>query len=318
MEPGDGGIHHAVAVGRALQETLARVLIGTPTAVMHASVAALCGGHLLIEDVPGVGKTLLASTLAASLGARMSRIQGHADLLPTDVTGVSVYSPEDRSWEFRPGPVFAPVVLADELNRTPPRTQSALLEAMEEHQVSVDGNCWPLPWPHFVVATQNPVSQRGTYPLVESQLDRFALSTTIGYPDAEQESRIVRHHGGRYALGDIEAVTGPDGWRRAQEAAETVAVTGVVADYAVALCRATRHAPGVELGASPRAAIWLIRAAQARAVLAGRDFVAPSDIKDMAVPCLAHRLVLTDEAASLASAANLVSSVVAATAAPRP
>ncbi len=318
MEPGDGGIHHAVAVGRALQETLARVLIGTPAAVMHASVAALCGGHLLIEDVPGVGKTLLASTLAASLCARMSRIQGHADLLPTDVTGVSVYSPEDRSWEFRPGPVFAPVVLADELNRTPPRTQSALLEAMEEHQVSVDGNCWPLPRPHFVVATQNPVSQRGTYPLVESQLDRFALATTIGYPDAEQESRIVRHHGGRYALGDIEAVTGPDGWRRAQEATETVAVTEVVADYAVALCRATRHAPGVELGASPRAAIWLIRAAQARAVLAGRDFVAPSDVKDMAVPCLAHRLVLTDEAAGLASAANLVSSVVAATAAPRP
>lgn len=315
---GDGSFHHAMTVGRALQHNLSRVLLGASTAVTDASVAVLCGGHLLIEDVPGVGKTVLAAALAASLGTQMSRIQGHADLLPTDVTGVSVYSPEERSWEFRPGPVFAPVVLADELNRTPPRTQSALLEAMEEHQVSVDGDRWPLPRPHFVVATQNPVSQRGTYPLVESQLDRFAVATAIGYPDAEHESRIVRQQGGRYALGQIEPVTGPDGWRRAQEATEAVKVAEAVAEYAVAICRATRGAPGVELGASPRAAMWLIRAAQARAVLAGRIFVTPSDVKAMAAPCLAHRLVLAERGSGLAAASELVQSVVATTAAPRP
>ena len=305
-------------LGRALVGNLERILLGSPAAVTAAALAALSGGHLLIEDVPGVGKTVLAHALAASLGVELSRIQGHADLLPGDVTGVSVYSPEERAWEFRPGPVFAHVVLADELNRTPPRTQSALLETMEEQQVTVDGQTWPLPRPHLVIATQNPVSQRGTYPLVESQLDRFAVATTIGYPDAEHETRIVRHQGGRAALEGIGAVCGPDRWQQAQAATAALPVAEPVAAYAVALCRATREAPGVALGASPRAAIWLIRAAQARAVLSGREYVAPADVKAVAVGGLAHRLLMSDGGAGLAAAVRLVESVLQTVAAPRP
>src|SRR6202042_3045692 len=186
----------AVALGQALVRNLEQVVLGSRGALVAAAVAALSGGHLLIEDVPGVGKTVLARTLAASLGAKLSRVQGHPDLLPSDVTGVSVFSPDTSTWEFRPGPVFAHVVLVDELNRTPPRTQAALLETMEEQQVSVDGESYPLPRPHLVIATQNPLSQLGTYPLVESQLDRFALATAIGYPDAAVETQIVLQQGG--------------------------------------------------------------------------------------------------------------------------
>ncbi|MDA8044246.1 MAG: AAA family ATPase, partial [Actinomycetota bacterium] len=305
-------------LGRDLLANLSRVLLGAADAVMAAASVALSGGHLLIEDVPGVGKTVLAHALAASLGAELSRLQGHADLLPSDVTGVSVYSPDERSWEFRPGPVFAHVVLADELNRTPPRTQSALLEAMEEGQVSVDGQTWPLPRPHLVIATQNPVTQRGTYPLVESQLDRFAMATTIGYPDAEHEVSIVRHQGGRRALAELDAICTTEQWRQAQEVTEAVPVAEAVAAYAVALCRATRRAPEVELGASPRAAIWLIRAAQARAVLTGRPFVSPDDVKAAAGPCLAHRLVMADRDAGPSAGAAVVRAVLEATPAPRP
>src|SRR5580698_3052602 len=176
----------AVALGQALVQNLRRVVFGSEGALTAAAMAALSGGHLLIEDVPGVGKTVLARALAASLGAELSRVQGHPDLLPSDVTGVSVYAPDTSTWEFRPGPVFAHVVLVDELNRTPPRPQAALLETMEEQQESVDGESWPLPRPHLVIATQNSFSQLGTYPRVESQLDRFALATAVGYPDAAQ------------------------------------------------------------------------------------------------------------------------------------
>ncbi|HWE54062.1 MAG TPA: MoxR family ATPase [Acidimicrobiales bacterium] len=307
-----------VNLGRRLQEQLGRVLFGSPDALTAAATSALSGGHLLIEDVPGVGKTVLAHALAASLGVQMSRIQGHADLLPSDVTGVSVYSPDERTWEFRPGPIFAHVVLADELNRTPPRTQSALLEAMEEGQVTADGRTWPLPRPHLVIATQNPVSQRGTYPLVESQLDRFATATTIGYPDADQETRIVRHQGGRFALDAIGPICTATEWTDAQAVTGAVPVSEAVAAYAVELCRATRTAPGVELGASPRAAIWLIRSAQARAVLAERDFVSPDDVKAAAPGGLAHRLVMAETAGGLAAGRGVVDRLLESTPTPRP
>src|SRR5580700_10408030 len=211
-------IDAAVSLGRALVGNLSKVLLGTPGALTAAAMAALSGGHLLIEDVPGVGKTVLARAIATSLGAELSRVQGHPDLLPSDVTGVSVYASDKETWEFRQGPVFAHVVLFDELNRTPPRTQSALLETMEEQQVSVDGESWPLPLPHMVIATQNPRSQRGTFPLVESQLDRFAIATSIGYPDAASEAQMALHEGGKYALARLQPVCRPEDWLRAQHA----------------------------------------------------------------------------------------------------
>ena len=273
---------------------------GTPRAVTMAVVAALSGSHLLIEDVPGVGKTVLARALATALGVQLSRVQGHPDLLPSDVTGVTVFSPDTGTWEFRPGPVFGHVVLLDELNRTPPRTQSALLEAMEEQQVSVDGESWPLPRPHLVIGTQNPIGQLGTYPLVESQLDRFGLSTSIGYPDAEVETRLVLHNGGRYALDRLVPVCRPGpvaaGHRRHRVGRRW---SPAVAEYAVSLVRATRPAGTVRLGASPRAAISLIRSAQAYAVLTGRAYVTPQDVQAVAVACLSHRLVAEGAAATV-------------------
>lgn len=284
-------VEEAMATGANLHQALSAVLLGTPKAVTIAVVAALSGSHLLIEDVPGVGKTVLARAMATALGVQLSRVQGHPDLLPSDVTGITVFSPDTASWEFRPGPVFGHVVLLDELNRTPPRTQSALLEAMEEQQVSVDGESWPLPRPHLVIGTQNPIGQLGTFPLVESQLDRFGLSTSIGYPDAMVETRLVLHNGGRYALDTMVPVSDPAQWARAIEATASVRVVTTVAEYAVALVRATRTAGTVRLGASPRAAISLIRSAQAYAVLSGRAYVTPQDIQAVAVACLSHRLV---------------------------
>jgi MoxR-like ATPase len=284
-------VDQAVDLGRRLFGSLSSVLLGTPGAVTVATVAALSGSHLLIEDVPGVGKTVLARALATSLGVRLARVQGNPDLLPSDITGVTVYTPETAAWEFRPGPVFGQVVLLDELNRTPPRTQSALLEAMAEQQVSVDGETWPLPLPHLVIGTQNPVGQLGSFPLVESQLDRFGLSTTIGYPDAATETQLVLHSGGRYALDGLSPVCDATGWAAAIEATASVAVVPAVAEYAVALVRATRTAGTVRLGASPRAAISLLRAAQAHAVLGGRGYVSPTDVQAVAAPALAHRLV---------------------------
>jgi MoxR-like ATPase len=311
-------LDHAIALGQALLRNLERVVLGSAEALTAAAIAALSGGHLLIEDVPGVGKTVLARTLATSLGAELSRVQGHPDLLPSDVTGVSVFMPDTGSWDFRPGPVFAHVVLVDELNRTPPRTQSALLETMEEHQVSVDGQSWPLPQPHLVIATQNPQSQRGTFPLVESQLDRFALATPIGYPDVTQEVRLALHGGGTYALAELGPVCTLDEWQRAQRATEDVAVHEAVATYAVELCRASRTAPGVHLGASPRAAIWLIRAAQAHAVLTARPYVVPDDVKAVAVACLSHRILTVESDAGAEQSVAVVRHLLETTPAPRP
>ena len=305
----------ASAVARALHASLSGVLLGTPDAITVAVVAALSGSHLLIEDVPGVGKTVLARALATTLGAKLSRIQGHPDLLPSDVTGITVFDQNTGTWDFRPGPVFAHVVLLDELNRTPPRTQSALLESMEEQQVSVDGESWPLPRPHLVIATQNPVGQLGTHPLVESQLDRFGLSTSIGYPDAEVETQLVLHHGGRYALDALGAVCEPPQWEQIIETTVSAEVVTPVAEYAVALVRATRSAGTVRLGASPRAAISLIRSAQAYAILSNRAYVTPADVQTMAVACLSHRLIIDGAAGD---GRDLVRHIIATVPVPQP
>jgi MoxR-like ATPase len=313
-----GEVDAAIALGQALVHNLERVVFGSDQAVTVAAAAALSGGHLLIEDVPGVGKTVLARALATSLGADLSRVQGHPDLLPSDITGVSVFAPDTGRWEFRRGPVFAGVVLVDELNRTPPRTQSALLETMEERQVTVDGESWPLPQPHMVIATQNPRSQRGTFPLVESQLDRFAVATSIGYPDAGEEAELALHAGGTYALAQLEPACTPQEWLRAQRATEAVPVARPVAEYAVEICRASRHARGVYLGASPRASIWLVRAAQAHAVLASRDYVVPDDVKAMALACLSHRVLAAEGDDNMEQATAMVRTILEATVAPRP
>jgi MoxR-like ATPase len=305
----------AAGVAQGLDANLSRVVRGAPDTLRVAVVAALSGGHLLIEDVPGVGKTLLARTLAVSLGAELSRIQGHPDLLPGDVTGVTVYDQRTGMWDFRQGPVFSHVVLLDELNRTPPRTQSALLESMDEQQVTVDGQTWPLPQPHLVLATQNPVGQLGTFPLVESQLDRFALCTTVGYPDAATESRLAMHDGGRDAMATLRPVCSVAEWAAAIAATAEVSVAEPIAAYAVAIARATREAAGVRLGASPRASIALVRSAQAHALVSGRGYVAPDDVRAMAGPSLVHRLVVDGDGRF---AASVVSGLLSTLPAPRP
>jgi MoxR-like ATPase len=317
---GEGSSVELLETARLLHGNLQKVVLGLPETLLITTVAAISGAHLLLEDVPGVGKTVLAHAVAKSFGVSMTRIQGHPDLLPSDVTGVSIYSPEDRSWEFRHGPIFAHVVLVDELNRTPPRSQSALLEAMEEGQVTVDGRSWQLPHPHFVIATQNPSGQLGTFPLVESQLDRFALATPLGYPDEAIEARLTMDQGGREALGKIAPITSAKRWVELMRAVRKVLLAEPVAGYAVSVTRATRTAPGVRLGASPRASITLVKAAQAHAFLMQRTYVSPVDIQAMAVPALAHRLILENTTAhtTLTKSRELIQSILSSLPVPQP
>ena len=276
----------------AIEANLNRVIKGKEEGIRLLLTALLSGGHTLLEDVPGTGKTTLAKSLAKSLSGEFRRIQFTPDLLPADVTGSSFYNPTDGSFTFRPGPVFTNVLLADEINRTSPRTQSALLEVMSEAQVTVEGEARLLPHPFFVVATQNPSDYQGTYPLPEAQLDRFALRITLGYPDAAHELDILYSQNARHPLEDLQPVVSTDDVARLQESVKSVRVDPAVAEYILRLIEHTRSDARLRLGISPRGSLTLFRAAQARAKMQGRDFVLPDDVRALAVPVLAHRILL--------------------------
>lgn len=290
-------VAHVRRVADALIENISKVLVGKESAIKEALCALLCNGHILAEDVPGVGKTMLARALARSLGVSFRRIQFTPDLLPSDVIGVTVYDQRSGVFQFRPGPIFAQVVLADEINRGTPRTQSALLECMEERQVTVDGEIYPLASPFIVIATQNPVEFEGTFPLPEAQLDRFFARIVLGYPDEASEIAMLERLKLEHPIERIGQVVSAEELLRAQEIVRTVHVDPSVAAYVVHLVRWTRQHPDVALGVSPRGSLALYRAAQAHAALEGRPYVLPDDVKRMAVAVLSHRLIVTPEAA---------------------
>ena len=269
-----------------------RVIVGKREAIELVVIGLLCQGHLLIEDVPGTGKTMLARSIARSLGCSFSRIQFTPDMLPSDVTGVSIYNQATHQFEFRPGPIMAQIVLADEINRATPKTQAALLEAMEERQITVDGVTRPLPRPFMVLATQNPIEYEGTFPLPEAQLDRFFLRIRLGYPAVEDEIRILERQQYRHPIEELERVASVEELLQAQEAIRAVYVAPAVKRYIVELTRRTREYPDIYLGASSRGSLTLYRAGQARAAIYGRDFVLPDDVKALALPALGHRVIV--------------------------
>ncbi len=286
-------------VGESLQrvvDNVNRVVIGKREAVQQAVIALLCGGHVLIQDVPGVGKTLLARSVARSAACSFKRIQFTPDLLPSDITGVNVYNQRSGDFEYHPGPIVAQMVLADEINRAVPKTQSALLEAMEESQVTVDGVTHPLPRPFLVMATLNPIEYEGTFPLPEGELDRFFLRISLGYPRFEDEVAIVEQQLQGHPIDSLEPVISPEGVLELQAAVRNVFVDTLITQYIVALVEATRAHPDVDLGASPRGSLALRRAGQALALVQGRDYVLPDDVKEMAEPVLAHRIFVSPSA----------------------
>ena len=283
-------------LARLVGDNVERVIVGKRREVDLVLVALLCRGHVLIEDVPGVGKTVLAKAIARSIGSSFKRIQFTPDLLPSDVTGVSVFNMRSSSFEFRPGPVFGQMVLADEINRATPKTQAALLEAMEEAQVTVDGVTHRLPVPFIVLATQNPIEYEGTFPLPEAQLDRFLIRLSMGYPGRVNELAMLDRQEQHHPLDDLQQVTTADQLLVAQEAVKRVHVGDEAREYIVGLVEATRRHDDVALGASPRGSIALFSAARAWAALVGRDYVAPDDVKALAEPTLAHRLIVNPAA----------------------
>ncbi len=293
--------------GEKVVANVERVIVGKHEEVRLALVALLCRGHLLIEDVPGTGKTVLAKAIARSLGCTFRRIQFTPDLLPSDVTGLSIYNQKTQEFEFKPGPIMAQVVLADEINRATPKTQSALLEAMEERQATIDGITYPMPDPFLVIATQNPIEYEGTFALPEAQLDRFMLRIRLGYPEPLEEVVILDEQKRAHPLEEVEEVCPADQLTELQRLVREVYVDSTVADYIVRLVNATRLHPDVYLGASPRGSIALYRAGQALAGLLGRDYVIPDDVKALAEPALAHRLIIkTSSTIHDVSAAHVV------------
>jgi MoxR-like ATPase len=279
-----------------LQAELGKVILGKPDVIRDLLTALLGGGHILMEDVPGVGKTTLAKALARAFDAEYKRVQFTPDLLPGDILGSSVYSPRDGTFTFKPGPIFANILLADEINRASPRTQSSLLEAMSERQASIEGTTHPLPSPFLVIATQNPIEFHGTYPLPEAQLDRFAMRINLGYPDKEREVDVLFSQLHHHPLEDVQRVVDAAAVLSLQQAVRAVRVERAIARYLVDLADASRRHPSVKMGCSPRGTLILFRMAQARAFLDGREYAVPEDVKVVAVPTLAHRLALDTKA----------------------
>jgi MoxR-like ATPase len=289
-------IDDLVPAARRIGGAIEAVIEGKPEAIRLTLAVLLAEGHLLIEDVPGVGKTMLAKSLARAIDGTVQRVQLTPDLLPSDITGVSAFNQERRDFEFKPGPVFANIVLGDEINRASPKTQSALLECMEERQVTVDGTTYLLQAPFMVIATQNPVEMEGTYPLPEAQRDRFTARISIGYPDRAAELAMLDSHGSTSPLDDLKPAAHASDIRSLIAAVHGVHVATQIRQYVIALVNATRQSPELRLGASPRAALHLFRASKAWAALDGRDFVIPDDVQALAGPVLAHRLLPTAEA----------------------
>ena len=284
-------ITRSVAMVEAVRENISRVIIGAQASVDYLLSALLAGGHVLIEDVPGTGKTMLARTLAASLDLSFKRIQFTPDLLPSDVTGASIYNRRDESFEFRTGPVFANLILADEINRATPRSQAAMLECMQEHQVSADGMTYKLPEPFFVIATQNPLETQGTFPLPEAQLDRFMVKFSMGYPAQEESVQLLQRFVLENPLDEIQSVARPEDILQVQRDVREIYVHEELMAYICAIVEQTRMVEGVILGASPRASLALMRASQAYALMQKRAFLLPDDVKHMAPAVLAHRMI---------------------------
>lgn len=275
-----------------LVENIEQVIVGKTDAVRLTVISLLCQGHLLIEDVPGTGKTMLAKSLARSIGCSFNRIQFTPDMLPSDVTGVSIFNQKTSEFEYRPGPIMAQIVLTDEINRATPKTQAALLEAMEERQVTVDGETHPLPEPFLVLATQNPIEYEGTFPLPEAQMDRFMLRIHLGYPTTAFEVKMLSNQQLKHPIDALEQVVGVEDLLEAQQRVREVRISAEIKRYIVNLVENTRNHAELYLGASPRGSLALFRTAQARAAVEGRDYVLPDDVKAMAVPALAHRLIV--------------------------
>ena len=290
------GTQQATLIAQEIVENVSKVIVGKKAIVEHALSAVVAQGHILIEDVPGVGKTMLAKSISASIGCSFKRIQFTPDLLPSDIVGISIYNQRTGEFQFRAGPVMAQMVLVDEINRATPKTQSALLEAMEELQVSVDGDSRTLDRPFVVIATQNPIEYEGTFPLPEAQLDRFLMRISLGYPSFAEEMSIIEQQEQVHPINELRSVATPEDIIDLQEACKNIYVDNTVREYIVSLIDATRNHENVSLGASPRASLGMFRAARGLAILRDRDYVIPDDIKELAYAVLAHRLILSPSA----------------------